>query len=161
MERLNREKVLKNRMLAKMKLQSFPSNKVVTLKYVFSDLLGKQKTEKLVFENIIVSGVQNNNLLSSRFLKKAKFTSSDSGSSVISFNIKLYTEKDLENEKFDRNNDSAYLFYKNFLFPKLWKVTRFPARNNDSLIMVRITWSWLSFFAYFSASSRYEFNNDS
>lgn len=114
MERLNRDRVLK-----KMKLQSFPSNKVVTLKYVFSDLLGKQKTEKLVFENIIVSGVQNNNLLSSRFLKKAKFTSSDSGSSVISFNIKLYTEKDLENEKFDRNNDSAYLFYKNFLFPKL------------------------------------------
>ena len=114
MERLNRDRVLK-----KMKLQSFPNNKVVTLKYVFSDLLGKQKTEKLVFENIIVSGVQNNNLLSSRFLKKAKFTSSDSGSSVMSFNIKLYTEKDLENEKFDRNNDSAYLFYKNFLFPKL------------------------------------------
>jgi hypothetical protein len=114
MERLSRDKVLK-----KMKLQSFPSNKVVTLKYVFSDLLGKQKTEKLVFENIIVSGAQNNDLLSSRFLKKAKFTSSDSGSSVISFNIKLYTEKDLENEKFDRNNDSAYLFYKNFLFPKL------------------------------------------
>lgn len=114
MERLNRDRVLK-----KMKLQSFPSNKVVTLKYVFSDLLGKQKTEKLVFENIIVSGAQNNNLLSSRFLKKAKFTSSDSGSSVMSFNIKLYTEKDLKNEKFDRNNDSAYLFYKNFLFPKL------------------------------------------
>lgn len=114
MERLNRDRVLK-----KMKLQSFPSNKVVTLKYVFSDLLDKQKTEKLVFENIIVSGAQNNNLLSSRFLKKAKFTSSDSGSSVMSFNIKLYTEKDLENEKFDRNNDSAYLFYKNFLFPKL------------------------------------------
>ena len=114
MERLNSDRVLK-----KMKLQSFPSNKVVTLKYVFSDLLDKQKTEKLVFENIIVSGAQNNNLLSSRFLKKAKFTSSDSGSSVMSFNIKLYTEKDLENEKFDRNNDSAYLFYKNFLFPKL------------------------------------------
>ena len=114
MERSSRDK-----MLAKMKLQSFPNNKVVTLKYVFSDLLGKQKTEKLVFENIIVSGVQNNNLLSSRFLKKAKFTSSGSGSSVLSFNIKLYTEKDLENEKFDRNNDSAYLFYKNFLFPKL------------------------------------------
>ena len=119
MEKLSGDKVLKNRMLAKMKLQSFPNNKVVTLKYVFSDLLGKQKTEKLVFENIIVSGVQNNDLLSSRFLKKAKFTSSDSGSSVISFNVKLYTEKDLENEKFDRNNDSAYLFYKNFLFPKL------------------------------------------
>ena len=119
MEKLSGDKVLKNRMLAKMKLQSFPNNKVVTLKYVFSDLLGKQKTEKLVFENIIVSGAQNNNLLSSRFLKKAKFTSSDSGSSVISFNVKLYTEKDLENEKFDRNNDSAYLFYKNFLFPKL------------------------------------------
>ena len=114
MERSSRDK-----MLAKMKLQSFPNNKVVTLKYVFSDLLGKQKTEKLVFENIIVSGVQNNNLLSSRFLKKAKFTSSGSGSSVLSFNVKLYTEKDLENEKFDRNNDSAYLFYKNFLFPKL------------------------------------------
>ena len=114
MERLNRDRVLK-----KMKLQSFPNNKVVTLKYVFSDLLGKQKTEKLVFENIIVSGAQNNDLLSSRFLKKAKFTNSDSGSSVISFNVKLYTEKDLENEKFDRNNDSAYLFYKNFLFPKL------------------------------------------
>ena len=114
MERSSRDK-----MLAKMKLQSFPNNKVVTLKYVFSDLLGKQKTEKLVFENIIVSGVQNNNLLSSRFLKKAKFTSSGSGSSVLSFNIKLYTEKDLKNEKFDRNNDSAYLFYKNFLFPKL------------------------------------------
>ena len=114
MERLSRDK-----MLTKMKLQSFPNNKVVTLKYVFSDLLGKQKTEKLVFENIIVSGVQNNSLLSSRFLKKAKFTSSGSGSSVLSFNIKLYTEKDLENEKFDRNNDSAYLFYKNFLFPKL------------------------------------------
>ena len=119
MERLNRDRVLKNRMLARMKLQSFPSNKVVTLKYVFSDLLGKQKTEKLVFENIIVSGAQNNALLSSKFLKKAKFTSSDSGSSVISFNVKLYTEKDLENEKFDRNNDSAYLFYKTFLFPKL------------------------------------------
>lgn len=119
MEKLSGDKVLKNRMLAKMKLQSFPNNKVVTLKYVFSDLLGKQKTEKLVFENIIISGAQNNNLLSSRFLKKAKFTSSDSGSSVMSFNIKLYTEKDLENEKFDRNNDSAYLFYKNFLFPKL------------------------------------------
>ena len=119
MEKLSGDKVLKNRMLAKMKLQSFPNNKVVTLKYVFSDLLGKQKTEKLVFENIIVSGAQNNDLLSSRFLKKAKFTSSDSGSSVISFNVKLYTEKDLENEKFDRNNDSAYLFYKNFLFPKL------------------------------------------
>ena len=119
MEKLSGDKVLKNRMLAKMKLQSFPNNKVVTLKYVFSDLLGKQKTEKLVFENIIVSGAQNNNLLSSKFLKKAKFTSSDSGSSVISFNVKLYTEKDLENEKFDRNNDSAYLFYKNFLFPKL------------------------------------------
>ena len=119
MERSNRDKVLKNRMLAKMKLQSFPNNKVVTLKYVFSDLLGKQKTEKLVFENIIVSGAQNNDLLSSKFLKKAKFTSSDSGSSVISFNVKLYTEKDLKNEKFDRNNDSAYLFYKNFLFPKL------------------------------------------
>ena len=119
MEKLSGDKVLKNRMLAKMKLQSFPNNKVVTLKYVFSDLLGKQKTEKLVFENIIVSGVQNNDLLSSRFLKKAKFTSSDSGSSVISFNVKLYTEKDLKNEKFDRNNDSAYLFYKNFLFPKL------------------------------------------
>ena len=119
MEKLSGDKVLRSRMLAKMKLQSFPNNKVVTLKYVFSDLLGKQKTEKLVFENIIVSGVQNNNLLSSRFLKKAKFTSSDSGSSVISFNVKLYTEKDLENEKFDRNNDSAYLFYKNFLFPKL------------------------------------------
>ena len=114
MERSSRDK-----MLAKMKLQSFPNNKVVTLKYVFSNLLGKQKTEKLVFENIIISGVQNNNLLSSRFLKKAKFTSSGSGSSVLSFNIKLYTEKDLENEKFDRNNDSAYLFYKNFLFPKL------------------------------------------
>ncbi len=119
MEKLSGDKVLKNRMLAKMKLQSFPNNKVVTLKYVFSDLLGKQKTEKLVFENIIVSGAQNNDLLSSKFLKKAKFTSSDSGSSVISFNVKLYTEKDLENEKFDRNNDSAYLFYKNFLFPKL------------------------------------------
>ena len=119
MEKLSGDKVLKNRMLARMKLQSFPNNKVVTLKYVFSDLLGKQKTEKLVFENIIVSGAQNNNLLSSRFLKKAKFTSSDSGSSVISFNVKLYTEKDLKNEKFDRNNDSAYLFYKNFLFPKL------------------------------------------
>ena len=119
MEKLSGDKVLKNRMLAKMKLQSFPNNKVVTLKYVFSDLLGKQKTEKLVFENIIVSGLQNNDLLSSRFLKKAKFTSSDSGSSVISFNVKLYTEKDLKNEKFDRNNDSAYLFYKNFLFPKL------------------------------------------
>ena len=119
MEKLSGDKVLRSRMLAKMKLQSFPNNKVVTLKYVFSDLLGKQKTEKLVFENIIVSGVQNNNLLSSRFLKKAKFTSSDSGSSVISFNVKLYTEKDLKNEKFDRNNDSAYLFYKNFLFPKL------------------------------------------
>ena len=119
MEKLSGDKVLKNRMLAKMKLQSFPNNKVVTLKYVFSDLLGKQKTEKLVFENIIVSGTQNNNLLSSKFLKKAKFTSSDSGSSVISFNVKLYTEKDLKNEKFDRNNDSAYLFYKNFLFPKL------------------------------------------
>ena len=114
-----REKSSRDKMLAKMKLQSFPNNKVVTLKYVFSDLLGKQKTEKLVFENIIVSGVQNNNLLSSRFLKKAKFTSSGSGSSVLSFNIKLYTEKDLKNEKFDRNNDSAYLFYKNFLFPKL------------------------------------------
>ena len=113
------ERSSRGKMLAKMKLQSFPNNKVVTLKYVFSDLLGKQKTEKLVFENIIVSGVQNNNLLSSRFLKKAKFTSSGSGSSVLSFNIKLYTEKDLENEKFDRNNDSAYLFYKNFLFPKL------------------------------------------
>lgn len=72
-----------------------------------------------MFENIIISGAQNNDLLSSRFLKKAKFTSSDSGSSVMSFNIKLYTEKDLKNEKFDRNNDSAYLFYKNFLFPKL------------------------------------------
>ena len=72
-----------------------------------------------MFENIIVSGAQNNDLLSSKFLKKAKFTSSDSGSSVISFNVKLYTEKDLKNEKFDRNNDSAYLFYKNFLFPKL------------------------------------------
>ena len=119
MEKLSGDKVLRNRMLAKMKLQSFPNNKVVTLKYVFSDLLGKQKTEKLVFENIIVSGAQNNDLLSSRFLKKAKFTSSDSGSSVISFNVKLYTEKDLKNEKFDRNNDSAYLFYKNFLFPKL------------------------------------------
>ena len=119
MEKLSGDKVLKNRMLARMKLQSFPNNKVVTLKYVFSDLLGKQKTEKLVFENIIVSGVQNNDLLSSKFLKKAKFTSSDSGSSVISFNVKLYTEKDLKNEKFDRNNDSAYLFYKNFLFPKL------------------------------------------
>ena len=119
MEKLSGDKVLKNRMLAKMKLQSFPNNKVVTLKYVFSDLLGKQKTEKLVFENIIISGKQNNDLLSSRFLKKAKFTSSDSGSSVISFNVKLYTEKDLKNEKFDRNNDSAYLFYKNFLFPKL------------------------------------------
>lgn len=119
MEKLSGDKVLKNRMLARMKLQSFPNNKVVTLKYVFSDLLGKQKTEKLVFENIIVSGAQNNNLLSSKFLKKAKFTSSDSGSSVISFNVKLYTEKDLKNEKFDRNNDSAYLFYKNFLFPKL------------------------------------------
>ncbi len=119
MEKLSGDKVLKNRMLARMKLQSFPNNKVVTLKYVFSDLLGKQKTEKLVFENIIVSGAQNNDLLSSKFLKKAKFTSSDSGSSVISFNVKLYTEKDLKNEKFDRNNDSAYLFYKNFLFPKL------------------------------------------
>ena len=119
MERLSRDKVLRNRMLAKMKLQSFPNNKVVTLKYVFSDLLGKQKTEKLVFENVIISGKQNNDLLSSKFLKKAKFTSSDSGSSVISFNVKLYTEKDLKNEKFDRNNDSAYLFYKNFLFPKL------------------------------------------
>ena len=119
MEKLSGDKVLKNRMLAKMKLQSFPNNKVVTLKYVFSDLLGKQKTEKLVFENIIVSGAQNNDLLSSKFLKKAKFTSSDSGSSVISFNVKLYTEKDLKNEKLDRNNDSAYLFYKNFLFPKL------------------------------------------
>ena len=119
MEKLSGDKVLKNRMLARMKLQSFPNNKVVTLKYVFSDLLGKQKTEKLVFENIIVSGAQNNNLLTSKFLKKAKFTSSDSGSSVISFNVKLYTEKDLKNEKFDRNNDSAYLFYKNFLFPKL------------------------------------------
>ena len=119
MEKLSGDKVLKNRMLAKMKLQSFTNNKVVTLKYVFSDLLGKQKTEKLVFENIIVSGAQNNDLLSSKFLKKAKFTSSDSGSSVISFNVKLYTEKDLKNEKFDRNNDSAYLFYKNFLFPKL------------------------------------------
>lgn len=119
MEKLSGDKVLKNRMLARMKLQSFPNNKVVTLKYVFSDLLGKQKTEKLVFENVIISGAQNNNLLSSKFLKKAKFTSSDSGSSVISFNVKLYTEKDLENEKFDRNNDSAYLFYKNFLFPKL------------------------------------------
>ena len=119
MEKLSGDRVLKNRMLAKMKIQSFPNNKVVTLKYVFSDLLGKQKTEKLVFENIIVSGAQNNDLLSSKFLKKAKFTSSDSGSSVISFNVKLYTEKDLENEKFDRNNDSAYLFYKNFLFPKL------------------------------------------
>ena len=119
MEKLSGDKVLKNRMLAKMKLQSFPNNKVVTLKYVFSDLLGKQKTEKLVFENVIISGKQNNNLLSSKFLKKAKFTSSDSGSSVISFNVKLYTEKDLKNEKFDRNNDSAYLFYKNFLFPKL------------------------------------------
>lgn len=119
MEKLSGDKVLKNRMLAKMKLQSFPNNKVVTLKYVFSDLLDKQKTEKLVFENIIVSGAQNNDLLSSKFLKKAKFTSSDSGSSVISFNVKLYTEKDLKNEKFDRNNDSAYLFYKNFLFPKL------------------------------------------
>lgn len=119
MEKLSGDKVLKNRMLARMKLQSFPNNKVVTLKYVFSDLLGKQKTEKLVFENVIISGAQNNNLLSSKFLKKAKFTSSDSGSSVISFNVKLYTEKDLKNEKFDRNNDSAYLFYKNFLFPKL------------------------------------------
>ena len=119
MEKLSGDRVLKNRMLARMKLQSFPNNKVVTLKYVFSDLLGKQKTEKLVFENIIVSGKQNNDLLSSKFLKKAKFTSLDSGSSVISFNVKLYTEKDLENEKFDRNNDSAYLFYKNFLFPKL------------------------------------------
>ena len=119
MEKLSRDKVLRNRMLAKMKLQSFPNNKVVTLKYVFSDLLGKQKTEKLVFENVIISGKQNNDLLSSKFLKKAKFTSSDSGSSVISFNVKLYTEKDLKNEKFDRNNDSAYLFYKNFLFPKL------------------------------------------
>ena len=119
MEKLSGDKVLKNRMLAKMKLQSFPNNKVVTLKYVFSDLLGKQKTEKLVFENVIISGKQNNDLLSSKFLKKAKFTSSDSGSSVISFNVKLYTEKDLKNEKFDRNNDSAYLFYKNFLFPKL------------------------------------------
>ena len=119
MEKLSGDRVLKNRMLAKMKLQSFPNNKVVTLKYVFSDLLGKQKTEKLVFENVIISGKQNNHLLSSKFLKKAKFTSSDSGSSVISFNVKLYTEKDLKNEKFDRNNDSAYLFYKNFLFPKL------------------------------------------
>ena len=119
MEKLSGDKVLRSRMLAKMKLQSFPNNKVVTLKYVFSDLLGKQKTEKLVFENIIVSGAQNNDLLSSKFIKKAKFTSSDSGSSVMSFNIKLYTEKDLENEKFDRNNDSAYLSYKNFLFPKL------------------------------------------
>lgn len=119
MERLSRDKVLNNRMLARIKSQSFPNNKIVTLKYVFSDLLGKQKTEKLVFENVIISGKQNNDLLSSRFLKKAKFTSSDSGSSVISFNVKLYTEKDLENEKFDRNNDSAYLFYKNFLFPKL------------------------------------------
>ena len=119
MEKLSGDKVLRSRMLSKMKLQSFPNNKVVTLKYVFSDLLGKQKTEKLVFENIIVSGAQNNDLLSSKFLKKAKFTSLDSGSSVISFNVKLYTEKDLENEKFDRNNDSAYLFYKNFLFPKL------------------------------------------
>ena len=119
MEKLSGDKVLRSRMLAKMKLQSFPSNKVVTLKYVFSDLLGKQKTEKLVFENVIISGKQNNDLLSSKFLKKAKFTSSDSGSSVISFNVKLYTEKDLKNEKFDRNNDSAYLFYKNFLFPKL------------------------------------------
>ena len=119
MEKLSGDKVLRSRMLAKMKLQSFPNNKVVTLKYVFSDLLGKQKTEKLVFENVIISGKQNNDLLSSRFLKKAKFTSSDSGSSVISFNVKLYTEKDLKNEKFDRNNDSAYLFYKNFLFPKL------------------------------------------
>ena len=71
MEKLSGDKVLKNRMLAKMKLQSFPNNKVVTLKYVFSDLLGKQKTEKLVFENIIVSGAQNNNLLSSRFLKES------------------------------------------------------------------------------------------
>ena len=77
MEKLSRDGILKNRMLAKMKLQSFPSNKVVTLKYVFSDLLGKQKTEKLVFENIIVSGAQNNDLLSSRFLKKGKFTSSN------------------------------------------------------------------------------------
>ena len=119
MEKLSGDKVLRSRMLAKMKLQSFPNNKVVTLKYVFSDLLGNKKTEKLVFENVIISGKQNNDLLSSKFLKKAKFTSSDSGSSVISFNVKLYTEKDLENEKFDRNNDSAYLFYKNFLFPKL------------------------------------------
>ena len=47
MERLSRDKVLRNRMLAKMKLQSFPSNKVVTLKYVFSDLLGKQKNREI------------------------------------------------------------------------------------------------------------------
>ena len=37
----------------------------------------------------------------------------------MSLNTQKLTEKDLENEKFDRNNDSAYLFYKNFLFPKL------------------------------------------
>lgn len=42
MERLNRDRVLR-----KMKLQSFPSNKVVTLKYVFSDLLGKQKNREI------------------------------------------------------------------------------------------------------------------
>ena len=77
MEKSSGDKVLRSRMLARMKLQSFPNNKVVTLKYVFSDLLGKQKTEQLVFENIIVSGAQNNDLLSSKFLKKAKFTSSD------------------------------------------------------------------------------------
>ena len=65
MEKLSGDKVLNNRMLARMKLQSFPNNKVVTLKYVFSDLLGKQKTEKLVFENVIISGKQNNDLLSS------------------------------------------------------------------------------------------------
>ena len=46
MEKLSGDKVLKNRMLAKIKLQSFPSNKVVTLKYVFSDLLGKQKNRE-------------------------------------------------------------------------------------------------------------------
>lgn len=108
----------KTELLELMGVKRKRNHRAITLEFSFSDTDGKNKSKTIVFEKHNITTASWNRLTVSRFLSKAKF---DGINDVASFDIRLYSAKQLENEKFDRNNDYAYLYYRNFLTAGLSK----------------------------------------
>lgn len=102
----------KTDLLELMGIKRKKNHRVITLEFSFSNTDGKNKSKTIVFEKHNITTASWNKLIISRFLSKAKF---DGINDVVSFDIRLYSAKQLEKEKFDKNNDYAYLYYRNFL----------------------------------------------